>query len=133
MSMSKLKQSNILNINYEIRYQIGLKIIELENLMKRSLASKNILMYVYLYTSFDDNTIVFHTDFTPKIDGILGGLYIPEIVWDCNLHRVREFEPLDKEMFSDPFSYYLKKAKSDTRKILKRDNIIIYPPIYKGK
>ena len=90
---------NMLNINYEIRCQVGLKLLELEKRMNRSLASKSILMYVYLYTIFDDNTIVFHTDFAPKVDGILGGLYIPEIVWDCNLHKVREFEPLDREMF----------------------------------
>ncbi|AFM06069.1 hypothetical protein Fleli_3757 [Bernardetia litoralis DSM 6794] len=121
-----------IEITYEIKYQVGLKILEVEKILS-SVLNTEILMYVkkYVIRSDYENKIIFPSVMVKaeEFKFSLLGFYTPNIIWDTKLEKVLDFVKTPDRAYQNPMGYFMEQAEKAQKANVIIGETLIYPPI----
>lgn len=121
-----------IEITQEIKYQVGLKILEVEKILSRVLKTE-ILMYVKNYVTRSDyeNKIIFHPVMVreEEFKFSLFGFYTPNIIWDTKLEKILDFEKTPSRAYQNPMDYFMEQVEKAQKANVVIGETLIYPPI----
>lgn len=121
-----------IEITQEIKYQVGLRILEVEKILSKVLGTE-ILIYVKNYVTRSDYADkIFFPPIMVKEEEFklsLCGFYTPTIIWDIKLNKILDFEKTPSRAYQNPMDYFMEQAEKAQKANVVIRETLIYPPI----